>query len=161
MTSIPRAFAQYFHPQARRSGNSLRTVPAAQPMTPVPVTSYTSKLQGVPLTGGQAIGKVVSNACTLQAGPQALGTVWYPAQVTISTTTGALDTSTALIYAGPLQVASNLVGTIYSGNGTAALAIPPMTPGQTIIVAWTGAHNGDTCSMNITGTMDALTTGAA
>lgn len=157
MPAIPRVFRAYFHPQARRSGNSLRTIPVRQPITPVQIERYSGKVQGVPLTGGQALGTVADETCTLQVGPQGLGTVWYPAQVTISTTTGALDTSTALIYAGPLQVASNLVGTIYTGNGTAALAIPPMTPGQTVIVAWSGAHNGDTCSMNITGTMDALT----
>jgi hypothetical protein len=34
-----------------------------------------------------------------------------------------------------------------------------MTPGQTLIVAWSGAHPGDTASFNIIGTMDALSTG--
>jgi hypothetical protein len=34
-----------------------------------------------------------------------------------------------------------------------------MTPGQTLIVAWTGATSGDQAAFNIIGTMDALTTG--
>jgi hypothetical protein len=34
-----------------------------------------------------------------------------------------------------------------------------MQPGQTIIVAWSGAHAGDTAAMNVIGTMDALGTG--
>ena len=105
-------------------------------------------------------GKIpVSGALTLQVGPQGLGTVWYPVQVTLSTTTGALDTSTALVYLGPLVTPATLVGTVYSGNGTVALAIPAMSPGQTLIIAWTGGKNGDAAAANIIGTMDALTTG--
>lgn len=99
-----------------------------------------------------------SPGLTLQVGPQGLGTIWYPIQVTVSTTTGALDTSTALVYLGPLTTPATLVGTVFTGNGTVALAIPDMTPGQTLIVTWTGGHVGDTAAMNIIGTMDALGT---
>lgn len=96
---------------------------------------------------------------TLTAGPQGLGTIWYPAQVTLSTTTGALDTSTALVYLGSQGVPIALVGTVFTGNGTVALAIPDMSPGQVLIVTWTNGHPGDTAAFNIVGTMDALTTG--
>jgi hypothetical protein len=131
-----------------------------QPMRPVPVTAYTGRASGIPLTGGQAQGVISgAGALTLQVGPQGLGTVWYPVQVTLSTTTGALDTATALVYLGPLATPSTLVGTLYTGNGTVALAIPDMTPGQTLIVKWTGGKSGDTAAMNVIGTMDALTTG--
>jgi hypothetical protein len=131
-----------------------------QPMARVPVGAYNGRATGIPLTGGQVQGAVPgSGNLTLQVGPQGLGTVWYPVQVTLSTTTGALDTSTALVYLGPLATPSTLVGTVYSGNGTVALAIPDMTPGQTIIIKWTGAKSGDTAAANIIGTMDALTTG--
>lgn len=105
-----------------------------QPIQAIPVTRYRNRLQGVPLTGGQAQGVIASGGLTLQAGPQGLGTVWYPVQVTLSTTTGALDTSTALVYLGPLTTPATLVGTVFTGNGTVALAIPDMTPGQTLIV---------------------------
>lgn len=96
---------------------------------------------------------------TLSVGPQGLGTIWYPAQVTLSTTTGALDTSTALVYLGSGGVPTMLVATVFTGNGTAALAIPSMQPGEFIIVTWTNGHAGDTASFNVIGTMDALTTG--
>jgi len=121
-----------------------------QPMRPTPIGAYTKLISSVPLSGGQAQAIVpASGKLTLQVGPQGLGNVWYPVQVTLSTTTGALDTSTALVYLGPIQTPTSLV----------ALAIPDMTPGQTLIVAWSGAHPGDTASFNIIGTMDALSTG--
>lgn len=163
---FPRGWGQAFHPQAAgRGGNALRWMPGyrgsgMQPMVPVPIGRYTGRLTGVPLTGGQAQGLVPgSGILTLQVAPQGLGTVWYPVQVTLSTTTGPLDTSTALVYLGPLVTPATLVSTVYSGNGTAALAIPSMSPGQTLIVAWTGAKSGDTAAFNVIGTMDALTTG--
>lgn len=155
------------HPQgARRGGpvSMLRWMPGWRGtgrlfVPPAPIELYQYRLSQVPLTGGQAQGTVpVSGSVTLQVGPQGLGTVWYPAQVTLSTTTGALDTSTALVYLGPLTTPATLVATVFSGNGTAALAIPDMTPGQFLVVAWTGATHGDTVSLNIIGTMDALTT---
>jgi hypothetical protein len=131
-----------------------------QPIQAIPVTRYTGRASGIPLTGGQVQGQVPgSGNLTLQVGPQGLGTVWYPVQVTLSTSTGALDTSTALVYLGPSTTPTTLVGTVYSGNGTVALAIPDMTPGQTLIVKWSGATSGDIAAANIIGTMDALTTG--
>jgi hypothetical protein len=163
---FPRSWGRgTFHPQSRRGPNGLAYLPGwrgsgMQRMQPTPITAYTGKLSGVPLSGGQALGAVPANGIlTLQVGPQGLGTVWYPVQVTLSTTTGALDTSTALVYLGPLTNPNSLVGTVYSGNGTVALAIPDMTPGQTLIVAWSGAHPGDQAAFNIIGTMDALTSG--
>lgn len=131
-----------------------------QPIRRVPIQAYTSKATGVPLTGGQNQGKIPgSGTLTLTAGPQGLGTIWYPAQVTLSTTTGVLDTSTALVYLGSQGVPITLVASVFSGNGTVALAIPSMSPGQVLIVEWTGAHQGDTAAFNIVGTMDALRTG--
>jgi hypothetical protein len=160
MVRLPRGW----HPQAVRNGNSLASRPGyrgsgMQPITPVPVTRYTSTIQSVPLTGGQVQGTIpAGGALTVSVGPQGLGTVWYPAQVTLSTTTGVLDTSTALVYLGAQGVPSLLVGTVFSGNGTVALAIPSMTPGQVLIVSWTGANQGDQAAANMIGTMDALST---
>lgn len=166
MPRFPRGWGAAFHPQ-RTGYNSSQLAwgpgwrgSGRQPIRAVPVTRYAGKLTAVPLTGGQVQGTIpVSGALSLQVGPQGLGTVWYPVQVTLSTTTGALDTSTALVYLGPLTTPATLVGTVYSGNGTVALAIPSMSPGQTLIIAWTGGKNGDTAAANIIGTMDALTTG--
>lgn len=163
---FPRGWGAAFHPQRTgyRAGQ-LAWRPGwrgsgARPITAVAAERYTGRLTGIQLTGGQVQGKIPgSGNLTLQVGPQGLGTVWYPVQVTLSTTTGALDTSTALVYLGPLVTPATLVGTVYSGNGTVALAIPSMSPGQTLIIAWTGGKNGDTAAANIIGTMDALTTG--
>jgi hypothetical protein len=148
-----------FHPSAgtwAAAGNrftKLRVVP------PLPIGAYTNKIQGVPLTGGQASGTIPSGkTLTLQAGPQGLGTTWYPAQVTLSTTTGAVDTSTAMVYLGIGGVPTLLAATVFSGNGVAAVALPPMQPGEFVIITWTNAHAGDIASFNVFGTQDALTT---
>lgn len=151
---MPRWPAGYHRPSAtlRNRGGIARQIPR------LPLEAYTRKLSQIPLTGGQAQGIIPGGgALTLSIGPQGLGTVWYPVQVTLSTTTGPLDTSTALVYLGPLTTPATLVATLYSGNGTAALAIPPMSPGQFLVVAWSGAHPGDTAAVNVIGTMDALT----
>jgi len=109
--------------------------------------------------GGTMTAAVNGAVLTLTAGPQGLGTVWYPAQVTLSTTTGALDTSTALVYLGSQGVPITLVASVFTGNGTVALAIPSMSPGQVLIVTWSNGHPGDTAAFNMIGSMDALTTG--
>jgi hypothetical protein len=123
----------------------------------LPIEAFTRRLDGLPLTGGQAQGFIpASGTLTLTIGPQGLGTTWYPVQVTLSTTTGVLDTSTANVYLGPLVTPATLVGQLFSGNGTVALAIPAMQPGQYLVIVWTGATIGDTAAANVIGTMDAL-----
>jgi hypothetical protein len=127
---------------------------------PLDIRAYRNKIQGVPLTGGQASGMIpASKTLTLSVGPQGLGTTWYPAQITLSTSTGVLDSSTAVIYLGSAGVPTAQVGSIFSGNGVAALAVPPLQPGDFIIVTWSSGHTGDTAALNIIGTQDALTTG--
>jgi hypothetical protein len=127
---------------------------------PIPMQAYTKKITGVPLTGGQASGIIpASGALTLSVGPQGLGTIWYPAQVTLSTTAGSLDTSTAAVYLGVGGVPTMQVGTLFPGNGVLALAVPPQQPGDFIIVMWSGAVVGNVASLNIIGTQDALSTG--
>jgi hypothetical protein len=153
------------HPQsAKRGSSTLSWRPGwrgtgMQPIRRPAVTAYTGRITGVPLTGGQVQAKIPGpGTLTLSVGPQGLGTVWYPAQVTLSTSTGPLDTSTVNVWLGSQGVPVTLVGTIFSGNGTLGLAIPSMSPGQVLICTWTGAHSGDTAAANIIGTMDALTT---
>jgi hypothetical protein len=38
-----------------------------------------------------------------------------------------------------------------------AAALPPIQPGQFLIAVWSGANGGDVATMNVQGTMDALT----
>jgi hypothetical protein len=155
-----------FHPQAaHRGAGKLGWAPGwrgsgARPITATPIGRYSPGLSGVPLTGGQALATVPgSGQVTLSVGPQGLGTVWYPTQLTISTTTGALDSATAMVYVGSGQVPTQLVASVFSGNGLVGQVPTQMTPGQTLIVAWSGANPGDQAALNIIGTMDALTTG--
>ena len=120
--------------------------------------TLTNPLSG---TAGSVYGGTISGPSTplsLSIGPQGLGTVWYPIQVTLSTTTGALDTSLAAVYLGPAVTPATLVGQLFSGNGTVALAIPNMTPGQQLVIIWTGGHPGDIAAANVIGTMSALST---
>lgn len=152
------------------TGNTLRWGPGysgtgAQPMTPAPLAAYRGKIRGVPLTGGDVQGTIGSGqALTLSSGPQGLGTVWYPVQVTVSLADTAgnpqvLSTAVCQVWQGAQSVPVSLVGTIYSGSGTLALAIPPMTPGWQLIFRWSGAASGLIAAGHVIGTMDAITTG--
>jgi hypothetical protein len=151
-------------PAAASWGAKLRWGPGLagsgmRPVRRVAITAYTRRVQGIPLTGGQAQGTVsAAGSATVSVGPAGLGTVWYPAQATISTTTGATDSSTCQVYLGAQGVANLLAGQSYAGGGdTVALAVPAMTTGQLLIAVWTGGNSGDKATINILGTMDALT----
>jgi hypothetical protein len=158
-----------FHPPAaKRTSGKLAWMPgwhgtSARPIQRTPIRAYTRRISSVPLSGGQVQATVpAGGALTLSTGPQGLGNVWYPVQVNASTTTGltaAGDNSVCNIYLGPAVNPTTLVGTIYNGNGTAALAIPDMTPGQFLVMQWAGANPGDQAAANVIGTMDALSTG--
>jgi len=132
--------------------------PVARPIRRLPLQLYRQRITSVPLTGGQAQGKILaSGALTLSVGPSGSGNVWYPASITILTTTGVNDFSTCSIYLGPAGVPITLVATLFpGGTGTASLAIPSMTPGQYIIAVWSGATSGDTASINVVGTADSV-----
>jgi hypothetical protein len=101
----------------------------------------------------------VPGTAQCQIGPAGLGNIWYPTQVTLSTTTGistGLDSSVANLYLGPAGTPLTLLGTVFGGNGVVALALPSIQPGQYLIAEWTGANPGDLASMNVQGSMDAL-----
>lgn len=125
-----------------------------------PMEAFTGVLRGITLTGGQNQAQASGGGTAqAQAGPQGSGTVWYPAQVTVSTTTGitnGIDTSVCNVYLGAAGFPSTLQGTIFGGNGLLGVALPPITVGLFIIAVWTGAHPGDQCAINVQGTMDAL-----
>jgi len=130
----------------------------ARPIQRLPLQVYRQRITSVPLTGGQAQGKIsAAGTATLSVGPSGAGNIWYPASITILTTTGVNDFSTCSIYLGPAGVPITLIATLFpGGTGTASLAIPSMTPGQYVIAVWTNATSGDTCSINIVGTMDSV-----
>lgn len=134
-------------------------VAVRRPVSP-PLTAFTGRRSGVPLTGGQNQSVVSGSGAGLaQCGPQGTGTVWYPAQVTVSTTTGiatGVDTSVCNVYLGAAGLPSTLLGTIFGGNGLLGAAVPPLTVGLFVIAVWTGAKPGDVCAVNVQGSMDAL-----
>lgn len=129
----------------------------------VPLEYYTGVQQQVPLNDGQGQALVpAGGSVTVQIGPQGLGTVWYPAAVTVSTTTGVNDSSVAKIYAGPtsLVTPTTLLGTIFGGGaGVLAAAVPPLPVGWSLTVVWTGATPGDLAAVNVTGSKTARIVG--
>jgi hypothetical protein len=129
-----------------------------QPGT-VPVGAYSDQAIVEVIPGGYAAGAVpASGKVTLTCGPMGLGTVWYPSMVAISTTTGALDTSTCAIYLSPLtdgnaQVPSTQIGgqSFAGGGSSVGLAGTPMYPGYFIVAVWTGATSGDQATLTVYG----------
>ena len=94
---------------------------------------------------------------TLLAGPDGLAT-WYVSYVAISTTTGALDTSTAAVTTGP-AVAAGIVpaGQAYNGGGDQVpLGGAALAPGEYVIVTWQGANPGDLATLRVYGNAQVL-----
>lgn len=146
----------------RRAGASVRTVTGRPPRAATaPVSSYTSVVDAVPITGGQALGTFETTTLTLSVGPAGLGTIWYPLSAVISTSVGPYDSSQCQVYVGPAGLPTLLQGTLATGGaGTVSLAIPAIQPGLSVIAVWTGGTVGSTASLNVTGTMSALYRGA-
>lgn len=145
------------HPSAGSGTPFLQ--PSRRPRV-TPFEAFTYRLTQVPIGGGQATGMIsAAGAATVQLGPQGIGTVWYPASVSVTTTTGPLDTSSCDIYVGPGAVlaAQSVIGTIYpAGRGVLAMALPPMPVGWYLTAVWTGGHDGDLATVNVIGSMEAF-----
>jgi hypothetical protein len=136
--------------QATGAGNCLIVCVGTQN-----ATSGAAVVSGITTSAGASSS---AGLATCQLGPAGLGNVWYPTQVTLSTTTGittGLDTSVAGLYLGPSGVATYLLGTVFGGNGIVAAALPNIQPGIYLIAKWTGGNNGDLATMNVQGVMDA------
>jgi hypothetical protein len=121
-------------------------------------TIYGTCMITLKATGSAPVAAVPGTA-QCQIGPAGLGNIWYPTQVTLSTTSGiatGLDSSVANLYLGPAGTPLTLLGTVYGGNGVVGLALPSIQPGQYLIAQWTGAVPGDMASMNVQGSMDGL-----
>ena len=153
------------HRQAYRPGNKLAWRPGwrgtgMRPIARLPVHLYRRAVTGLPLTGGQGQAVISgAGAATVTVGPQGLGNIWYPAQISVSTTSGLAgnDASTCNVYLGSQGVPVTLLGTLLPGTGVLGLAVPSMSPGQYLIAVWSGGKNGDVAAVNVVGTMDALT----
>ena len=142
-----------------QTGTQPRRGAVQHPIRRTPLYAYGQRITGVPLSDGQGQAVVsAAGTATVSLGPQGVGTVWYPASVTVATTTGVLDTSSCDVYAGPgsVLIATSLIGTIFpAGRGVLALAVPAMPVGYFITCVLTGGKTGDVFSVNITGAKDA------
>lgn len=148
-------------PRVRAAGSWIPQIGFRKVLPPErPAQHVYSQVRTAPI-GGNGVGQSVVGAggsATVRIGPAGVGTRWYPQQVTIATTTGPADTSTAIGYLGPVAVASQTLFTSQSGGGDViGLAIPMMQPGDLLTVVWSGAKVGDHATLVIIGDQDALT----
>jgi len=130
-----------------------------RPKSP-PVAVYRQTAQSQ--IGGYGVGQgqvSAGGAATVQIGPSGLGTLWYPQQAVLSTTSGVNDSSTAIGYLGPAgAVAANILYQSYQGGGDVqGIAVPVLQPGDFITCVWSGGHPGDWATLRIIGTLQALT----
>lgn len=148
-------------PRATAAGGWLNT-PRWRPGRPAspPQHAYTRKMTAPIAGNGVAQSQISGGTATVRIGPAGIGTRWYPQQITLATTTGPADTSTAVGYLGPVATSSSVIFTSYAGGGDViGLAIPMMQPGDLLTVVWSGGHNGDWAQLVITGDQDVLVPG--
>lgn len=130
--------------------------PLRRPAT-VPVGAYSQRSR-TPISGGYGSAVVKADgSAKVTLGPQAVGTVWYPQQVAIGTTTGANDASTCTLYVGPLALLTQIGSQSYAGGGDSiGLAVPAMFPGYFLVAVWAGAKTGDLAVLTVYGQQDQL-----
>lgn len=124
-----------------------------------PLEAFTGRLTQQIRPGEGTISRLVpaSGTLTLLLGPDGLGT-WYVSYCAISTTSGALDTSTAAVTTGP-AVAQGIVpaGQSYAGGGdTVSLGGAVLACGEYVIVTWSGAKTGDLATLRVYGNQQVL-----
>lgn len=127
-----------------------------------PVTADVADYGGlvrVPIRPGEGTAaKTVpaSGTVTIALGPDALNT-WYVSHCVISTTTGALDTSTCALQLGPYTGGVVPGGQSYAGGGdTVSLGGRQLKPGEYVTAVWSGAKTGDTATLTVYGVQDVL-----
>lgn len=111
--------------------------------------------------GGYGVGQASvsgSGAATVRVGPSGLGTLWYPQQAILSTSSGVADSSTAIAYLGPPGgVPANILFQSFSGGSDVqGIAVPVMQPGDFITCVWSAGHPGDVATLRIIGGLTAL-----
>lgn len=153
---MPPELARIVDAQQRRALKPVR--PVRRPHS-TPIQDYTGRTR-TPIPNGYGTAIIsASGTATVTVGPQGLGTVWYPQNAAIMTTTGANDASTCQLYIGPLSALQLINGTSYAGGGDSVGlgVLAPVTPGYFIVAVWSGGHTGDTASLAVYGAQDALT----
>ena len=151
---IPSQVARILDAQRARALKPV--IPVKRPAT-VPVQAYALH-QRTPITNGYGSAIVsASGSATVTLGPQGVGTVWYPQQASIATTTGANDASTCTLFVGPLALLSQIGSQSYAGGGDSlGLAVPALFPGFFLVAVWSGGHSGDLAVLTVYGQQDQL-----
>lgn len=101
-----------------------------------------------------------AGSVTLHVGPAGFHTAWELAQAAVSTTTGALDTSTVAFYAQPYGPPSPawLCGQSYAGGGDqVGLSGIKIVTGEFLFAVWSGGHPGDLATLVLSGVQTVLT----
>jgi hypothetical protein len=100
-----------------------------------------------------------SGNLTLTVGPSGVGESWAPDQCYISTSLGAEDGSTCLVYAGPAAIPAYAVTSTPAQGGGAQFGLGglTLTPGDLVTASWTGGTAGATANLKVTGSRTVLT----
>lgn len=148
-----------FHAAAGSQAGSPPFSPLRRPPSP-PIGAY-RRLVSVPIgNDGVAFPAIFTAAgvATCFAGPAGIGTVWEPAQASVSTSVGQLDPAQVVIYQGPAALPQyQVAAAAFGGGNQIALGGVQLVPGWFVWAVWTGGTPGATAYLTVTGAKQALT----
>jgi hypothetical protein len=126
----------------------------------IPQTAFRTPVQVEIGPYGFAQGVVAAGTAQLVVGPTGYGTAWDLAQASVNSTVGPTDPATVEFFAQPYGPPSQpwQIGVSYQGGGDQVpLAGIRLVPGLFLFAVWSGATNGSTVTLVVSGTMSALT----
>lgn len=130
--------------------------PVTAPIFAFQKTQRVAIRQGEGTKTATVTGAAGAGTATVTIGPEALIT-WYVDYVSISTTSGANDTSTCSATVGPVAHGIVPTGQSYNGGGdVVSLGGRAMRPGEYITLTWSGANPGDQAIATVYGAQDIL-----
>ncbi len=127
---------------------------------PVPQQAYTRQVQAPIGLDGQVMGVIgAGGSVTLRVGPSGVGSSWALDQAGLSTSTGANDSSTVAVFAGPQAISSFFVAQSYAGGGSSVgLTGLALVPGEFVWAVWSGGTPGANATVKVSGQKTALAT---
>lgn len=126
------------------------------PVAPVSAFTGTRTVSIRPGEGSKSAVVSAAGSATLTLGPDALIT-WYVDYVSISTTSGAADSSTCAAQVGPAFHGIVPGGQSYNGGGDViSMGGRALRPGEFITLIWSGGKTGDQAIATVYGSQDIL-----